>query len=252
MATGAYSIAFNEQLWFGIGTTSSTIPTSTAGLTRLTSLFDASMKGSSDKTDNIIDFDSTLGFGVQLIKTASYEIPLEMNLDPAAGAYQLLKQAWAGGPGGSIIRWYRQSPAVGGTASVNGEVNRGLGVIDGFEETRQAGEVITVSFNLASYGAPLFHYQGNPLATVTVTTNGSGLTPATYTAVPLVNVTAGGGIGGIATIVVAAGGTVTAAPTITTAGTNYKVGDVLTADLADIGGAAPDVAPTFTVATVTT
>ena len=250
MATGAYSVAFNEAVYFAVGTSASSIPTSSAGLTKMTSLFDASMKGTSEKTANIIDFDSTLGFGAQLIKTAAYTLPMSMNLDPAAGAYRLLKSAWSGGPGGSVIRWFRQSPAVGGTASVNGEINRGLGVIEGFDEARKAGEVITVNFSLVGYGAPLYHYQGNPAATVTITTAGSGMTAATYTAVPLVNVTDGSGINGIATVVVAGGGTVTAIPSITTAGTNYKVGDVLTVAIANVGGVGTP--PTFTVATVTT
>jgi hypothetical protein len=74
------------------------------------------------------------------------------------------------------------------------------------------------------------------------------MTPATYSAVPLIPV----GIAGrnvVATVVVAAGGTVTAAPTITAGGQNVRVGDIFTVAAASVGGTATTL-PRFTVATV--
>jgi hypothetical protein len=111
-----------------------------------------------------------------------------------------------------------------------------------------------VSFTLTGYGAYKFYPQGNPAATLTITTAGSGLTPATYSAVALISSSPAAGIGSgkgaTADIVVAAGGTVTATPTIVAGGTNYRVGDILTVALGDVGGSGTDVVPTFTVATV--
>jgi len=60
----------------------------------------------------------------------------------------------------------------------------------------------------------------------------------------------GSGLGATADIVVAGGGTVTAAPTIVAAGTNYNVGDILTVGAGTVGDAGADVRPTFTVSTV--
>jgi hypothetical protein len=53
-----------------------------------------------------------------------------------------------------------------------------------------------------------------------------------------------------ASIVVAAGGTVTAAPTVVSGGSNFKIGDTFTVALGDVGGTTGDVVPVFTVATV--
>jgi hypothetical protein len=104
-----------------------------------------------------------------------------------------------------------------------------------------------MSFTLTGFGQLKWWPQGNPIATLTVTTAGSGLTAATYDDVVLIG---GSGANATADIVVAAGGTVTAAPTIILGGRNYVVGDVLQVALGDVGGSGADVAPTFTVATV--
>lgn len=252
MPTGAYSTAFDENFFVGLGTTASTAPTSSSGLTRVTSLIEVPLKGTSETTPAELDFDSSLGFDSKLVRSNAYSIPASLNLDPSSASYRIIKNAWTSSTAGTTLRWFRQSPPVGGTASTAGEINSGVVFVNGLDETRKAGDVVKISFTLEGYGAPFYAFQGNPLATVTVTTAGSGLSPATYTAVPLINVTRGGGIGAIATVVVAAGGTVTAAPTITTAGTHYKVGDIMTVDMSLIGGSGSDVAPTFTVATVTT
>ena len=62
-------------------------------------------------------------------------------------------------------------------------------------------------------------------------TGGSAYTAGTYTSVPL---TGGNGTGAVATVVVV--GTAVSTVTITTAGTRYVVGDVLSAAAANIGG----------------
>jgi hypothetical protein len=73
-------------------------------------------------------------------------------------------------------------------------------------------------------------YQGGVGATNTIA-GGSGYTGGNYTNVSL---TGGSGTGAVATIVVTAGAV--AAVTITTAGSNYRLGDVLSATAASIGG----------------
>jgi hypothetical protein len=70
------------------------------------------------------------------------------------------------------------------------------------------------------------------ILTVTLTDGGSGYDPATYTAVDL---TGGTGTGAQATIVVGVGGDVTSV-TITAGGAGYDVGEILSADDADLGG----------------
>ena len=69
------------------------------------------------------------------------------------------------------------------------------------------------------------------IATLGTVTGGSSYTNGTYTSVPL---TGGTGSGAVATVVVSGGAVSTV--TITTAGTRYIVGDVLSAAAANIGG----------------
>lgn len=78
---------------------------------------------------------------------------------------------------------------------------------------------------------------GTGVATLSAIGNaGTGLTPGTYTNVPLIYVTSGTGTGAQATVVVDVDGTVHAGGvTITTPGINYVVADNLTAAVADIG-----------------
>ena len=84
---------------------------------------------------------------------------------------------------------------------------------------------------------------GFPIATVGTFVDGGTHTNNTYTSVSLGG---GSGSGAVATVVVAGNDVTTV--TITTAGINYEIGDVLTIDNATIGGAAD---ATCTVATVT-
>ncbi len=85
---------------------------------------------------------------------------------------------------------------------------------------------------------------GNPVATVDTIVHGGDHTNGTYNTVAL---SGGAGTGVQATVVV--GSNNVTGITITTDGSNYKVGDVLTIDNATIGGAAD---ATCKVATVTT
>jgi len=253
MATGSYFVAFDHEMWVGVGSTSSAAPTSTSGLTRIFSLSDASIKGTSGKT-SAIDYETGIGGKKELITEIGYNIPAKMNVSLTDAGYHLMKRTWGSSLQGNLLRFLRYTPVKDGSTDQR-EIHAGIAWVEGFDSDEAAGNVATVSFTLAGYGNLVWRPQGRAAATLTVTTAGSGLAVATYTNVPLVGAnvsgyspTFGTGTGMLATVVVAGGGTVTAAPTVTAGGTNYTVGQVLTCAVADIGGTG--VAPTFTVATV--
>jgi hypothetical protein len=250
MPTGAFHVAYNYELYVALGTSASAIPTSSSGLTRVYSLSNASIKGKSDTID-ATDYETGLGGKRKLINEVEYELPAEMNISLTDPGYHIMHTAWLQGASGTLLRFFRRTPVFDGSTD-NPETYAGLVSVADFDKDEEAGKIATVKFTMQGYGMPIWRPQGRALATVTVTTNGSGLTPATYTAVPLIGLNGDNGVGtgATASITVAGGGTVTAAPTITLAGTNYAVGQVLTADLSLIGGSGSDVAPTFTVATV--
>lgn len=100
-------------------------------------------------------------------------------------------------------------------------------------ENYRVGDVLTAT------GAQL----GGGVSTGT-TVGGSGYANATYTNVAL---TGGSGSGALATIIVSGG--ICGAPTITTTGSGYVVGDVLSAETSSLGGTGSGF--TFTVTAVT-
>lgn len=252
MATGRFFAALGYKTYVKLGTSSSTIPTSTSGMTRILSLDNTGIQGTSQST-SVLDYDSELGFQNNLITSQSYTIPCSMNLDVSDAGYEILKIAALRAAAGVLLEWYRETPVTDGSGS-NPEIHAGLAQVGDFSEEITAGNIAKISFTLTGYGKYNFYGQGKPAATLTIASAGTGLTPATYTDVALVPVTPAAGVGSgkglVATIVVAAGGTVTAVPTVVSGGSNFKVGDTLTAALADVGGSGADVAPVFTVATV--
>ena len=251
--SGAYFASLDYQLYVGLGTTASSAPTSSSGLTEVLSLTNASIDGSTDSTDAPLDYSSKYGWKNPLMTNVGWSVPAAMNLALGDAGYKMLKQAWLSGAAGTALRLYRVSPVKDGSGD-NAEVHSGICFVEGFQESVQAGDVATVSFTFRGYGSLLWYPQGNPIATLTVTTNGSGLTPATYSGVSLIGSSPAQGVGSgrsaTADIVVAGGGTVTAAPTVVAGGTNYKVGDILTVAAGTVGDAGSDTLPTFTVATV--
>jgi hypothetical protein len=252
MATGSFFASLGYKLFVKLGTTASTAPTTSSGLTRILSLDNTGIQGTSEST-SVVDYDSEQGFQSNLITSQSYSIPCSMNLDVTDAGYEILKKAAIKAADGTLLEWYRETPVTDDSGD-NPEVHAGLAQIGDFSEDIVAGNIAKVSFTLTGYGAYKFYPQGNPITTVTVSTAGSGLTPATYSGVALVSYDPtqgiGSGKGATADIVVAAGGTVTAAPTIVAGGTNYKVGDILTVAAGTVGDAGTDVLPRFTVATV--
>jgi hypothetical protein len=176
-----------------------------------------------------------------------------MNLSLGSEGYRIIKQAWLNGAKGTTLQVFRKSPVKDGSGDDN-EIHAGVCFVEGFQEDVAAGNVATVSFTKRGYGQLMWYPQGNPIATLTVVSGGSGLTPATYSGKSLVCYEpvagVGSGLNATADIVVAAGGSVTATPTIVSGGSNFRVGDKLTVALADVGGSGSDVAPVFQVATV--
>jgi hypothetical protein len=247
-----YYVAFDYRLFVEPGTTASAAPTSESGMTEVLSLTNASINGTTDTTDAPLDYSSEFGWKNPLATNIGWSIPAGMNLALGSEGYRVLKNAWITGAAGTALQIYRISPVKDGTVNADPEIHAGVAQVVNFQEDIQAGNVATVSFDFQGYGPLLWYPQGLGIATLTVTTGGSGMTPATYEDVPLVGLTpiqgAGSGRAATADIVVAGGGAVTAAPTIQLAGTNYNVGDVLTVASANMGGAG--VMPTFTVATV--
>jgi hypothetical protein len=252
MSTGSFFAALNYRTFVKLGTSASTIPTSSAGMTRILSMDNAGIQGTSESTA-VVDYDSEQGFQSNLITSQSYSLDCSMNLDVTDAGYEILKKAAITAADGTLLEWYRETPVTDDSGD-NPEVHAGLAQVGNFSEDIVAGNIAKITFTLTGYGAYKFFRQGNPIATLSVTTAGSGLTPATYSGVSLISTNPAAGIGSgkgaTADIVVAGGGGVTAAPTIVAGGTNYKIGDILTVALGDVGGAGTDVVPTFTVLTV--
>ena len=252
MSVGSFFASLGYKLYVKLGTTVSTAPTTSAAMTRILSLDNTGIQGTSEST-SVVDYDSEQGFQSNLITSQSYSIPCSMNLDVTDAGYEILKKAAIKAADGTLLEWYRETPVTDASGD-DPEVHTGLAQIGDFSEDIVAGNIAKVSFTLTGYGAYKFYPQGNPAATLTITTAGSGLTAATYTGVSLISSNPAAGIGSgkgaTATIVVAAGGTVTATPTVVAGGTNYRVGDILTVAMGDVGGAGTDVVPTFTIATV--
>jgi predicted RecA/RadA family phage recombinase len=250
MATGSFFAALGYKLYVKLGSTASTAPTTSATMTRILSLDNTGIQGTSEST-SVVDYDSEQGFQSNLITSQSYSIPCSMNLDVTDGGYEILKKAAIKAADGTLLEWYRETPVTDASGD-DSEVHTGLAQIGDFSEDIVAGNISKVSFTLTGYGAYKFYPQGNPIATLTTTTAGSGLDNATYNGVALISTNPAAGIGsgkGATANIVVSGGAVTST-TIVSGGSNYRVGDVLTVALADVGGAGADVAPTFTIATV--
>lgn len=160
MATGAFFAALGYKLWVKLGTTSSTIPTASTGMTRVFSLDNTGIQGTSDSTQ-VIDYDSTQGFAANLITGQSYTIPCSMNLDVTDAGYAILKNAALNAASGTLVEWYRETPVTDGSGD-NPEIHAGLAQVGSFSEDIQAGNIAKVSFDLIGYGAYAYTAQTAP------------------------------------------------------------------------------------------
>ena len=149
MATGAYFTSLGYKFYVKAGTTASSAPANSTGMTEVLSLSNAGIQGSSDTTD-VLDYGSSQGFKASLVTGQSYTIPMTMNLDLRDAGYQLLKDA-ALNATTKTVEWYRESPEM--TSSGNPEKHAGVAFVTDFSEDIQAGNVAQVNFTLTGYGA---------------------------------------------------------------------------------------------------
>ena len=219
-----YFVALGYQLYVGLGTTASSLPTSSSGLTEVLSLSDASIDGSTDSTDAPLDYSSAYGWKNPLMTNIGWSVPAQMNLSLGDAGYKLLKRAWLEGASGTALQVFRVSPVKDGSGD-NAELHSGIAFVEGFKESMKAGDVATISFTFKGTGQLLWYPQGNPIATLTITGAGTGVSAGTGLALTPVSPApgVGSGLGATATIAVSGGAITTA--TIVSGGTNFKVGD---------------------------
>lgn len=158
MATGAFFNSLGYRLYVKLGTTSSTNPTATTGMTEVLSVTNAGIQSSS-QTQEIQDYGSTLGFTASVVTTQSYTIPCEMNLNLNDAGYLVLKEAAMDAATGVTVEWYRESPEMSATGEP--EYHSGVAFVTDFSESIAAGNVATISFTLSGYGAYSFSEETN-------------------------------------------------------------------------------------------
>jgi hypothetical protein len=245
---GTYFAALDVRFWVKLGTTASTAPTTSSTMTEVLSLTNSSISVSSD-TQTVLDYSTDFGFSSQLVTGNSYTISCALNLDPTSEGYKTLKRAAQTSANNVAVEWYRELPLVGSNND-NPQVDAGVAFVSNWSESLEAGSVATCSFDLLGYGAPKSYQQGDPVATLTLTNAGNGLSAGTGVALVSTTPAQGNGSGrnGTVTITVNGSGVIQSA-TIVAGGQGYKVGDVLTiTDGAVVGSG--DTAPVLTVATV--
>ena len=150
MATGAFFNSLNYRLFVKAGTTASTNPVDSTGMTELLSVTDAPINGST-QTQDVLDYGSSLGYTASVVQQQSYSLPVQMNLNLLDAGYLVLKQASMDAAAGVTVEWYRESPEM--TATGNPEYHSGVAWVTDFSESITAGNVAQVSFTLAGYGA---------------------------------------------------------------------------------------------------
>lgn len=144
-----YFAALGYKLYVKAGTTSSTNPTTSTGMTLVGNLSNAGIQGSSS-TQDVLDYTSSQGFSKALVTSQSYTMPCTMNLDLNDGAYAILKHA-ALNATTETVEWYRESPEMSATG--NPEYHSGVAFVTDFSEDIQSGNVATCTFTLTGYGA---------------------------------------------------------------------------------------------------
>jgi hypothetical protein len=152
-----YYAALGYKLYVLAGTTSSTAPTNTTGMTLVGNLSDCPIQGSSD-TQDVIDYSSTQGFKKSVVTGMSYTVPCTMNLDLNDAAYAVLKNAFLNATT-QTVQWYRESPEMSATG--NPEYHSGVAFVTDFQESIAAGSVATCSFTLTGYGSLVFSAETN-------------------------------------------------------------------------------------------
>lgn len=149
MATGAFFTALDYKFYVKAGTTASTAPSASTGLTEVKSLTNAGIQTATDTVD-VIDYGSPQGFKASIVTGQSYSIPMTMNLDLRDAGYAILKDA-ALNATTKTVEWYRESPEMTSTGAP--EKHAGVAFVTNFSESIEAGNIAQVNFELAGYGA---------------------------------------------------------------------------------------------------
>ena len=245
---GNYFVPVNLRFWVKAGTVASVPPTVTTGMVEVLSLTSASIQNN-NQSQRVSDFSSELGFGKSLVTESGYSIPCNLNLDTTSEGYKIIKRAARNAAAGETLQWFRQLPVIG-TGDTVGQVDAGVAVVLNAQESMNNGQVATISFSLEGQGAPTDYQQGSGIATLTITSGGSGLSAGTGVALVSTTPAQGNLSGRNATVTITVNGSgVIQTATIVAAGANYKVGDVLTITDPTVFGTG-DTAPVLTVATV--
>ena len=158
MATGAFFNSLGYRFYVKAGTTASTNPTASTGMTEVLSLTNAGIQGTS-QTQEVQDYGSTMGFVASLVTTQSYSIPAEMNLNLNDPGYIILKTAAMNAASGATVEWFRESPEMSTTGSP--EYHSGVAFVTDFSESIAAGNVATISFTLSGYGSYSWSAESN-------------------------------------------------------------------------------------------
>ena len=150
MATGAFFNSLGYKFYVKAGTTASTNPTASTGMTEVLSLTEAGIQGST-QTQDVLDYGSSLGFTASIVQQQSYTIPMQMNLNLNDAGYAVLKNAALNAAAGTTVEWYRESPEMSTTGEP--EYHSGVAWVTDFSESIAAGNVAQVTFTLTGYGA---------------------------------------------------------------------------------------------------
>lgn len=150
MATGAFFNSLGYKFYVKAGTTASTNPTASTGMTEVLSLTEAGIQGST-QTQDVLDYGSSLGFTASIVQQQSYTIPMQMNLNLNDAGYAVLKNAALNAATGVTVEWYRESPEMSTTGSP--EYHSGVAWVTDFSESIAAGNVAQVTFTLTGYGS---------------------------------------------------------------------------------------------------
>ncbi len=150
MATGSFFNSLNYRMWVKAGTTASTHPTASTGMSEVLSLTEAGIQGST-QTQDVLDYGSTLGFTASIVQQQSYTIPMQMNLNLNDAGYLVLKNAALNAATGVSVEWYRESPEMSSTGSP--EYHSGVAWVTDFSESIAAGNIAQVTFTLTGYGS---------------------------------------------------------------------------------------------------
>lgn len=154
--------AFGYKFYAKKGTSSSTAPTASTGLTEIKNLSNAGISSSSDSQEVITYDTSTNGWKQQIITANSYTISCELNIDTKDSGYKLLKEASRDCATGVMIEWFRETPGAvattGPAATLGVTSNGGSGItatgaaLTGVAVTSTSGSGTGLTVNLTVAG----------------------------------------------------------------------------------------------------